>query len=183
MRLFIPIILIVAAVGLFLVYTDPTYQATKALSTKVAAYNDALNTSQELRSVRDQLLSKRNTFSNDDVQKLQEVLPDNVDNIRLVIDINNIASRHGLSVTSVNLGDISQNAKNALAVGNTGGPVGNVDITFSITTTYDGMLAFIEDLEHSLRLIDVQKLSFAAGTGGINTYVFDIRTYRLTSSN
>ncbi len=179
MRLFIPIIFIVAAVGLFVVYTNPTYQASKALSAQVAAYNDALDKSQELRSVRDQLLSKRNTFSTNDVQKLQETLPDNVDNIRLIIDINNIASRHGLSLSGVNIGDISgSNSQTALAAGSSG-PVGNVSVSFAVMTSYDGMLSFLNDLEHSLRLIDVQKLAFTAGAGDSSTYAFTIRTYWL----
>ena len=181
MRLFIPIILIVAAIGLFVVYTNPTYQATKALSAKVDAYNNALDKSKELRSVRDSLLSKRNTFSSDDVQKLQELLPDNVDNIRLVIDINNIASRHGLTLGGINIGDIAEKSKNQLSVANTGGLIGNVDIAFTVTTSYDNMLSFLTDLEHSLRLIDVQKISFAAGANDTSTYSFGIRTYRLTS--
>ena len=176
MRLFIPIILIVAAIGLFVVYTNPEYQQTKALSAQVAAYDDALNKSQELRAVRDQLLSKRNTFSSDDVQKLSEVLPDNVDNIRLIIDINNIASRHGLTLGGVNIGDIA-GSKNALAAGASSGSVGSVDVSFGVTTTYDGMLSFLSDLEHSMRLIDVEKLGFSAGN--TSTYTFDIRTYWL----
>ena len=178
MRLFVPIILVVAAIGLFVVYTNPEYQQTKALSAQVAAYDDALNKSQELRAVRDQLLSKRNTFSSDDVQKLSEVLPDNVDNIRLIIDINNIASRHGLSLSGVNIGDISGSAnKNVLSSGTGAGPTGNVDVSFAITTSYDGMLSFLSDLEHSLRLVDVEKISFTAGN--TSTYTFDIRTYWL----
>jgi hypothetical protein len=179
MRLFVPIILVVAAIGLFVVYTNPAYQGTKALSAKVASYNDALDKSKELRSVRDQLLAKRNTFSADDVQKLQEVLPDNVDNIRLIIDINNIASRHGISLSAVNIGDIG-GTQNALAAGaGSGGPVGNVDIGFAVTTSYDSMLSFLNDLEHSLRLIDVQKLGFTASATDSNTYTFTIRTYWL----
>jgi len=178
MRLFIPIILVVAAIGLFVVYTNPAYQASKALSAKVAAYNDALDKSKELRQVRDQLLSKRNTFSADDVQKLQEVLPDNVDNIRLIIDINNIASRHGISLSGVNIGDIG-GTKNAPVAGVGSGPVGNVDIGFSVATSYDGMLSFLNDLEHSLRLIDVEKLTFTASATDASTYAFNIRTYWL----
>ena len=180
MRLFIPIILVVAAIGLFVVYTNPTYQASKVLSDKVGQYNDALDKSQELKSVRDQLLAKRDTFSEDDVQKLQEILPDNVDNIRLIIDINNIASRHSLSLSNVQLGTIGgPNASQNLAVGGSDAPVGSVDVGFSVNASYDTMLAFLQDLEHSLRLIDVEKLDFTAGQSGTDTYTFTIRTYWL----
>src|SRR6185437_11731277 len=137
--------LVVAAIGLFVVYTNPTYQATKALAAQVSAYNSALDKSKELRAVRDQLLSKRNTFAPSDVQKLEELLPDNVDNIRLIIDINNIATRHGLALSDVQIGDLSsgKNSKSTLTTPTSGGPVGSVSVGFAVDTTYDNMLTFV----------------------------------------
>lgn len=175
-----PLILLIAAIGLFAVYTNPSYQQSKATAAEVAQYNDALTKSQELKAVRDQLISKRNTFSADDVAKLQKILPDNVDNIRLIIDINNIAARHGLSLKDVQLGTVSdsRDTPNPLASGSSGDAVGSVTIGFSMNATYDDMLAFLQDLEHSLRIIDVQSLSFTVG-GGKSDYAFSIRTYWL----
>ncbi len=166
-----------------MLWTNPQYQASKSLALQVSSYDDALTKSQELKGVRDKLLSRRNTFAANDVQKLKEVLPDNVDNIRFLIDINNIAARHGLSLTNVQLGTLtnSQNAQAAVAVASTGGPVGSVDIGFSLAANYDDMLSFLQDVEHSLRLTDVQKLSFTAPTtaGGTTNYIFSVRTYWL----
>ena len=125
MRILLPSILIFAAVGLFVLYTNPTYQGLKGEMATAAAYNDALNKAQELKSVRDQLLSKRNTFSTDDVTRISRMLPDNVDNIRLIIDINNIAARHGLSLLSVSLDTVSNasSARSPLSVGPSGDAV------------------------------------------------------------
>src|SRR3989338_2376148 len=103
-RLVLPFILLVAAAGLFVVYTDPRYQESKKLAAQVDSYNEALNKSQELRKTRDELLARRNTFDEEDIQKLHQILPDSVDNIRLIIDINNIAARRGLSLKDVQLG-------------------------------------------------------------------------------
>jgi Tfp pilus assembly protein PilO len=180
MRLFLPLILIIAALGLFIVYTNPTYQADQGLQTQVASYDDALNKSQELLATRNQLLAKRNTFSTTDVNNLEEILPDNVDNIRLIIDVNNIASRHSLALQDVQLGSVSSaSTGNTLAAGAQNGPVGSVDIGFSVTTSYANMLAFLQDLEHSLRLIDVEDLDFTVGQNDNTTYVFTIQTYWL----
>ena len=181
MRLFLPIILIAAAIGLFALYTNGSYQNIKALQAQVGAYDDALNKAQELKGVRDQLISKRNTFSTEDVQKLSEVLPDNVDNIRFIIDINNIASRHGLTLNNVSVGSVSDSktARNALSVGNSGDPVGSASVSFSVNATYDDFLAFLQDLEHSLRVVDVQSLDFKPAQGSIYGVSFTIRTYWL----
>ncbi len=183
MRLIIPIILISAAIGLFALYTNGTYQHIKSLQTQVGAFDEALTTANSLKAQRDALLSKRNTFSAEDVQKLERILPDNVDNIRFVIDINNIAARHSLSLKNVSLGTVSDSktARGALAVGASGDPVGSAEIGFSLTASYDDFLAFLQDLEHSLRIVDIGKISFKPATTAGNSYDFamTIKTYWL----
>lgn len=181
MRLLFPLILTIAAIGLFVAYTNPTYQGLKGEQVKVAAYNDALDKSQELKGLRDKLQSARNAFSPQDEQKLVRLLPDQVDNIRLIIDINNIAARRGLVLSNVALGEVSQSSAAAasLAVGPLSDPVGSVSLGFSVVASYEDFLAFLQDLEHSLRILDVEKLSFSGGQGGKYTFDFTIRTYWL----
>ena len=183
MRYLLPLILVAAAIGLFVVYTNPTYQlGIKALTEQQQSYDDALNKSQELKRVRDQLLSKYNTFSADDKAKLEDLLPDNVDNIRLVIDINNIAARHNLAVKSLQIGStVNDKApRSAAAVGASGGQIGSVDLGFTVSANYDNFLAFLYDLEHSLRLIDIQKIGFAnIAANPLAEYGITIRTYWL----
>ena len=186
-RIILPLILLVAAIGLFAAYTNPTYQATKTVAAERDQYDQALTTAKQLKAQRDALLSKRDTFSTDDVQKLQELLPDNVDNIRLIIDINSIAARHGLTLKNVQLGSVSQSSqsRSSLAVGSSGDAVGSVEFGFTVGATYNDFLAFLADLEHSLRLIDVEKIDFkapppAASAGiALTDYTFTIRTYWL----
>ncbi len=183
MRSLLPLILVIAAVGLFAGYVNPTYQATKTIAAQVDSYNQALTTSKQLRAQRDTLLSKRATFSTDDVQKLERMLPDNVDNIRLIIDINNIAARHSLTLKNVSLGTVSSasTARSAVAVGASGDPVGSVELGFTTSASYANFAAFLTDLEHSLRLVDIEKLNFKVADPkiDINDYTFTIRTYWL----
>ena len=181
-RILIPAIVFAAAIGIFVVYTNPEYQGLKALQAKAAEYDDALNKAQELRATRDQLLSKRNTFSAADVSRLERALPDNVDNIRLVIDINNIAARHGMSLRGIGVGDVSDSSssRSALAVGSSGDSVGSVTVNFSLSANYDTFLAFLHDLEHSLRIVDVESVDLSASKTGVGLeYSLSIRTYWL----
>lgn len=181
MRFILPIIIAAAAIGLFVLYTNPQYQQVKELSAQAAQYDDALSKAQQLRSLRDQLLSKRNTFSPDDLQRLTHALPDNVDNIRLIIDINNIAARHGLSLKTISVGAVSDSStpRSALAVGSSGDAVGSVTVDFTVTASYADFVALLHDLEHSLRIVDVEKVGFRVGASDSNDYQFTIRTYWL----
>lgn len=182
MRFILPIILILASIGLFVAYIDPQYQQVKALSAQAAEYDDALTKAKELRTTRDQLLSKRNTFSQDDLTRIGRALPDNVDNIRLIIDINNIASRHALSLKSISAAQVSDSSqtRSALAVGNSGDPLGSVTVNFVVGADYDTFLTFLHDLEHSLRIVDVENIEFASPSQGTATdYTVSLRTYWL----
>ena len=184
MRFLLPLILVIAAIGLFVGYTNPAYQGAegvKALQAREKSYDDALTKSQELKMVRDQLLSKFNTFSSEDKDKLLAMLPDNVDNIRLVIDINNVAARHNLAVKNLQIGETisGKSSRNTAAVGASGSKVGSVDFGFTVSSDYEGFLSFLSDLEHSLRLIDVEKIGFSVSQTNINDYSFSIRTYWL----
>ena len=181
MRLIMPIVLIAAAIGLFALYTNGTYQHIKGLQVQVGAFETALTTANSLKAQRDSLLSKRNTFSADNVQKLERMLPDNVDNIRFIIDINSIAARHNLSLKNVSLGTVSdsKNKRGTLAVGSSGDPVGSAEGGFSLTASYDDYLAFLQDIEHSLRIVDAEKISFKPGQGGAYEFTMAIKTYWL----
>lgn len=180
-RIILPIILLAAALGLFIGYTNPNFQSIKQLLAQQASYNDALDKAQQLLKIRDKLLSTRASFSDEDVTKLAHMLPANVDNIRLIIDINAIASRHHAALSQVQLGDAlsSAGAQSSLAAGPSGTAIGSVEVGFTMTSSYNDFLAFEQDLEHSLRIIDVTKITFAASPQDLNSYSFTIRTYWL----
>lgn len=181
-RLIIPVLLVAASIGLFMLYTDPAYQEVKALQAQVAAYDEALDKSQELKKTRDQLISRRNTFPAEGLQKLEKILPDNVDNIRLIIDINAIAARHSLAIKEIELGEVSDSAegRSELAVGASGSAIGSVTLGFTIAASYESFLAFLQDLEHSLRVVDIESISFESDdAAAVSDYDFVIRTYWL----
>ncbi len=160
-------------------FTNPTYQQIKDLQMRNNSYDDALNKAKELHTVRDQLLAKRNSFSTTDLNKLQSILPENVDNIRFIININSIAAHHNLVLSNVDIGDISQ-SKDAPADAGAANPIGSMDIGFAVgTANYDDFIAFVQDLEHSLRLIDIEKISFSVPASGVITYAMTVRTYWL----
>lgn len=176
MRTILPILLIVAAIGLFVVYVNPTYQETKALSAKYGQYDSVLTQSAKVRQTRDQLLARRNTFSSDDVRSLERLLPDNIDNIRLIIDINDIAARYHLQTR-----DVSVSSGDTNSVGGGKGALGSVTLSFTVFATYNDFQAFLMDLQRSLRIVDVESISFSAPAteNGASDYKVSIKTYWL----
>ncbi len=178
MRAITPLLLIVIAIGIFFAYIDPTYAKIRVLKAEESQYNEALDKSRELQAIRDKLLSKFNTFSNEDLERLEKLLPDNVDNVRLIMDIAGIAAKYGMTIKNVSIKDVAVQ-KEAGVVGPDDKKYGSIGLEFSISSSYNNFIQFIMDLEESLRVVDVTSLSFRSGDTDLYEYNIAVRTYWL----
>lgn len=177
MRLATPIILLAVAIGTFMWFIDPTYERVKVLRAEVSQYDEALNNSQELQSIRDALLRVRNTFSDMDRRKLEKLLPNSIDNVRLILDIDNVAARYKLRISNTSVTETASRREGA--VGADDSPVGSAVITFSTSATYDNFISFIRDLESSLRIVDITNIAFSAREGELMDFTLSVKTYWL----
>ena len=191
LRFIFPTIMLAAAIGLFVVFTNPAYQDIGTLRVQQGAYDQALNNSQELLKVRDNLTNIYNNMSTTQRDAISKIMPDNVDNIRLIIDIQNVALKYGMNPTDIKY---DANATGAAAgtapaavtpaqLANTQKSYGTFELEFSVTGSYSNFLSFITDLEHSLRMIDIESVTFQAPNVGSSAIKYDIRvkTYWLKS--
>lgn len=176
-RLLIPIILITIALGLFFGYIDTTYQNIKELRAEEKTYDEALDQSRELQEVRDALLSRYNTFSQQDLDRLEKLLPDHVDNVRLILDIDSIASNYSMRTRNVTVSTASSEDPNV--IGSNNSSVDSVVLSFSVAATYDNFIRFMKDLESSLRIVDLVGLSFSSTEGDAFNFNVSIKTYWL----
>jgi Tfp pilus assembly protein PilO len=187
-RNLMPIILIVIAIGVFYTFTDSRITGLKAIQATNSQYLSAINNSVELISQRDAILKKYNTISTTDQARLNTMLPDNVDNVRLIIDINGIASRHGFSLQNISTSaDSSKTSTPAVSTisENSGASdqtpsYGAVTVSFGFTSSYQNFLAFMQDIQSSLRILDISQLSVSPGaTPGSYSYSMQLTTYWL----
>ena len=181
-RLILPILFILLSIGLFFMYIDPMYMDIKETLAEEEKFDKALDKSKELKGIRDALLAKYNTFSTNDLDRLEKLLPDNVDNVRLVLDIDHIASTYGMRIKNVNI-SVADDRKEG-AIGSSNKLYESVGLSFSITSSYDTLKQFIKDLEKSLRIVDVMNISITStGTAEIKndiySYNIGLKTYWL----
>lgn len=177
MKFIFPIIFLAAAVGVFLVYIEPTYADIEELRSTEALYDDALSKATELRQVRDNILSQYQNIPAENINRLEKMVPNTVDNVRLARDIDNIARQYGMTVSNLLVNVEAPN--NGTSVGGQGG-YGTLSLQFSVSGTYQTLQLFLQDLENSLRLLDVVGISFSAGEGNVYDYQITLNTYWLT---
>jgi Tfp pilus assembly protein PilO len=171
----ISIILILSSIGLFFGYVDPRYVKIQDLRAEKLSYEEALTNSAKLQEEKDQLLEKLNSFKETDLNRLAKLLPDNIDNVRLIIDIDNIASEFGMRVRNFKADTPSD--QQTLGLQRT--PHGTLTLSFSTTGSYDAFVAFMKKLEKSLRIIDVVSVEFTSGENSLYDYSVTIKTYWL----
>jgi Tfp pilus assembly protein PilO len=204
-KFIMPIILTGIAVTFFFVVTNPMYSGATgitALQTQIDSYNQALNTSTQLKNERDQLTAIDNSIDPDNLAKLQKLLPDDVNNIRLILEIQQIASTYGMQISDVKYDtstttpatttDTSSVAGGANIQQNSQGQdYGIFNLGFSTSGTYDNFTAFTRGLETNLRIVDISSINLSSTAGtttGTQTsaspsykYDFNIQTYWLKS--
>ncbi|MCB9808959.1 type 4a pilus biogenesis protein PilO [Candidatus Nomurabacteria bacterium] len=158
-RTIVSIIFIVASAVGIAVYAAPGYQETKLLRENIAELEEALQKAAELRAAREQLLARYNAFTQADLANLETMLPSHVDNVKLVsIDIEQLASEHGLILKDVSVEEAQDAVADPAQVSN---PLGTILIDFSTLGSYDAFIDFLDALEKSLRIIDIQSVDFS----------------------
>ena len=193
-RYIISALLVAAAAGIFIFYTQPAYDSVQAANNQIAQYNSALDKAAQLQALKQGLLNKYNAFSPNDLARLQKLLPDHVDNVALILDLDNLAQHYGLALANVDVSQPASAATSNTAVGVAGAAGQKYDsltIKFSTHGTYEQFTQFMTELESSLRVVDLVSLSITGDSGSsapsasggssepVYSYSISFRTYWL----
>jgi Tfp pilus assembly protein PilO len=179
----ISFVFLAGAIALFAFYTKPSYDGLEAVQQQIDQYDQALEKADELQRLKQSLLSRYNSFNPEDINRLYRLLPDHVDNVRLVLDIDTLASKHGLALQNVVISAAATEDEAQEIIGPSFQEHGELSIGFATTGQYDRFVSFLTDLERGLRIVDVVQLKITptASGSGEPVYRFDIvlRTYWL----
>ncbi len=191
MNLIVPIFLILASLGVFFGYVDPNYKGSaapanaqdystysvSALQDELAKYQDVAKSAVSIVAEKDNLVNKKNTISTDEQARLEKMLPSNIDNIRLIIEISQIAQGRNLVAKNIVLGNIQNN--NTGASGQTASQYGTLSLSFAVNSSYANFLNFLSDLESNLRLVDITNITFSSNDTGFYDFNVTLNTYWL----
>lgn len=171
-RALLPLILIILSVTGFFMWVNPHVENIKVLKTQMIESDSAMTSLKQLESAKLRLQNAESNFAKADTDKLQKLLPDNIDNIRLLLDIQGIASHYGVSIQDISVADQGQKttAPSAQAIGPSNKQYGQMALSFSIGMSYENLMLFLKDLEKDLRLVEIKSISFAADNKNPNTY-------------
>jgi Tfp pilus assembly protein PilO len=184
----IPIILVLAAAGLFFGYVQPTYSGSIAtLTAENKDLDTALQAAKEFEAKEVELTKERSAIPADRLARLEAALPDSVDNVQLIVDLNSLAARSGVQLSQFDISKQEDAQPGAAVVTGAptepvltdGEPTESLELSVSATGTYAAFRTFLDGVEKSLRPLDVVELSVQDGETGVYTYDVTFRLYWL----
>jgi Tfp pilus assembly protein PilO len=189
MRQLFLIIIIAVSIGAFTTIVVPRYKEVQAMKADVASFDGRLATAQKLKLSREELIARYNSISKSDLDNLKVLLPDTVDNIRLIIQIDSLATKNGMSslrgVEYETVKADQQVKSDSASTQVAQKPYGEFTLSFTTTGQYKNFLSFISDLEQNLRLVDISAVEFKLsegaerGVGDSLSYKITLKTYWL----
>lgn len=182
-------ILIVLAIGIYVTFTRAKLVEVNEVRAVNSEYVSALASASELIKVRDSVLKDYNALSQEDRARLDKMLPNTVDNIRLIIDLNSVALRRGFSLHNIRaVASVNKAQSTPTMVSPDGSSEINsiptptldvVNVSFTVSASYQQFIDLLRDLEANLRIMDVTHLTVTAGQNGLYEFGVDLKTYWL----
>ncbi len=177
-KLIVPIILIITSgfVGFF--EMAPLYDEIKVARSEEQSINDALQKTKDIGDIAEELRSRMESISLSNLNKLEVILPENIDEIRFLNMLNSIAQRQGLALSQLSVtsdfGGTSISGEPPLKQSRT------LSASFAVFAPYETFQSFLNDLEQTLTLIDVDSITlsppgYTEGSEVTDSYTYSIK--------
>lgn len=174
------IILLLLSVGLFYAFTNAQYQDVKKLHTLASEYQNILQNASAIIELRNRLLVTYEAFPRAEIDRMNKVLPDNIDTVRLALDLDGLASRYGISIKNIQATTGASAEANLIVLPDYAGAYQKATVSFGFVSNYKNFIRLLADIEKSLRIMDIKSLSFETSESGLYDYQISVETYWLT---
>jgi Tfp pilus assembly protein PilO len=178
------IILVIMAIGLYFTVIKDVLAEADVIRASNNEYITAIKNAQSLIEVRNKVLDDYNRLSPEDRDKLDKFVPKSIDNIRLIIDLNNVALRYGFALKGIQASASGETPNNSFMPPTDPNAVSapvldTVTVSFGVSAPYQQFISFLQDLEASLRILDISSLSVTANDSGVYDWKIELKTYWL----
>jgi len=183
MKSLVSIFVIVLSVGTYFYYIKPLTIDIKTKSAQKAEYDNVLNRVKEIKEKRDAVFSEYNSIPSVDIERLNKIIPSEVNSVGMLNDLSALASASGLKVVDYKVNN--PNSSNREEIVSDGSKMYNTSsITLKINGQYNQFIKFLTSIESSLSLLDIVSLNVKQGSekgSSLATmdYTLEANTYSL----
>ncbi len=167
MNRILPIILLASSVWVVLGFIKPQFADMEVTKGLIEERKQTLNDAERVIERRDQIMAEYASISDEQVARLNMLLPDRADGVRGALELFVLAHAYGLTMKDITVSSQAPTTKKTSpaqasvdpsTVAADGSPIQaykSSPITVTFTGEYEAFLAFLTDLESSLRLADL----------------------------
>ena len=160
-KVLISLFLLAGAGVIFFTESKNYFPEIKVLRKQASSYNETINTAKKVRSSIDKTLGDYNGISQDNVDRVNKMVPSGAESMKLVVQIDDMMRKKGLNLSSIDSKDAMDKSPISNAVKNGGKNAESVFLSIKARGSYNSFRSFIEELEKSLRLIDVNSVKIS----------------------
>lgn len=176
----LPVVLILIAIGVFFGYVNPTYSGSvKALQAEITSYDAALAAARNFNEKRIAVADVQKNLPEGSIERIRAFLPDGVDNVQLILDLNALATRTGIELSDFDVNSSASVENDGVGALESDLPYDSLELTLTAVGTYDAFKRFLTGMEWSLRPMDLVELSIDDSVTGVYTYTMTFRIYWL----
>jgi len=165
------------AIGYFFVYSPS--KTLPSLIGQQQDYRHFLATIGDIETKKGELLTKYNNIPQEYRQTINTVLPDSLDFVRLVSQIDSVAAGYGISIDNITSRETSNSVGETVEGAQPERVYNSAIVGFSFITSYENFSLFINHLEKSLRILDIKSLTIKEGEEGTFVFGVEFETYWL----
>ncbi|MEK9161560.1 MAG: type 4a pilus biogenesis protein PilO [Patescibacteria group bacterium] len=168
----VSLLLIAGAGVIFFTQTKNYFPEIKEIRGRISVYNKTIETIRNVRSSVDKLLGEYNSISQENIDKVNKMIPSGSESMKLVVQIEDMMKAKGLTLKSI---DAKESAKESSVKTKGEGEkvVSPLTLSMKAQGSYQAFYYFMNDLEKSLRLMDIGSVKINA-VGDKEIYDFSI---------
>src|SRR3990167_6964840 len=147
LKALISLFLIAGAAVIFFTESKNYFPEIKVLRKQVSFYNETINTAKKVRSSIDKTLGEYNAISQENVDRINKMVPSGAESMKLVIQIDDIMRKNGLSLTSIDSKDAIDKKSSPGASKNSNLSAEQILLSMKAQGSYESFHSFVKKLD------------------------------------
>ncbi len=174
---------LILTVSIVYSFAYPYFEEVSSLLSEKQKYNSILDSIDEINNKKNELMTKFASIPDLDKKNMEIILPEYYSFVKLASDIDMVALKYGIIIQNINSKNIGyENGNTINNAENSARPYGSSIIGFSFTSSYNNFKSFIDELEKSLRILDIKSLKIQPNDKGSYDFDIEFETYWLRSN-
>lgn len=164
------VVLLTLSVAIIFLFIKPALAEIKIIQDDLLVYSDAVAKASEYNDQLQKLITDRDSFSQADLEKLEQFVPTTIDTIAIMHEIENIFASSAIKITSLiakaSTAPVAEiYVEGEIAPQDSQAQTASQDFEIKFNGDYDALKTMLGILEANARLLEVISVSYGTASG------------------